>query len=213
MTSLYNEDYFLRGVSKKLSNYEDYRWLEERTVAFARRLVEVMNIKATDTFLDFGCALGFTVKAMRWLHIDAFGYDTSEWAVRNCDPEVAAYVSTALRKDRSYDHVLCKDVAEHLQPIELMQVVDNLIQTTDKSILFIVPLSKEIEGPYVREEDNLDVTHALKWPLEKWMDFMQNRIPGEMFSVSGSWHIPGLKPTSLTHLKSCGFISLRRVPG
>lgn len=210
MTSQFSEDYYLRGVEKGLSNYTDYKWMPERTLPFAKRLIEVLGIGGTDTVLDWGCALGFTVKALHQLGIDAWGYDTSEWAINNCDSQVKFRVHTTIKHD-GYDHVLLKDLCEHLQPIDLMKTSDWLLASTRKSILVMVPLSEQVGGQYVRKEDDMDVTHVLRWPLEEWMNFFHRRIGDRDWQLQGSWHIAGLKPTSLSHKKSCGFITIRKI--
>jgi hypothetical protein len=210
MQAKYDERYFRYGKEDGVSNYTDYQWLEERTMAFASRLIDVMQMPPRSTFLDFGAARGYTVKALRRMEIDAWGYDISKWAVENCDPEVNGFVHQSIQHD-SYGFVMLKDVCEHLEVIELMRVADHLLKITKRCILIMVPLTEQVGGPYVRKEDDMDVTHNIRWPLGEWMKFFANRIPGESWSLQGSWHIPGLKPTSLSHPRSCGFISLRRV--
>lgn len=212
----FDEDYYLRGKSVGVSNYTDYRWLEEPTMALANRVIEVMDIKSGDTFLDYGCARGYLVKAMRRLGVNAYGYDISEWAVQNCDPEVARYVySLPLAITESIDHIWCKDTAEHMESSVLASTLEWMKKKARKSILFIVPLVKGGTGYnidnqwYVREEDNLDKTHIIRWTLERWMEFMWS--DGEEWQLQGSWHIPGLKPASLSHPKSCGFVTLMRI--
>lgn len=208
MQNPYTEDYYLRGISTGLSNYVSYRWLEERTMAFARRLIVVMDIRPGDTFLDYGCARGYTVKALRRVGVDAHGCDISQWAVENCDPEAKDYVHLEPRLTE-YDHVLLKDVAEHVEPAELAGILDWLLSRVKRGLLLIVPLSHERHCAYVREEDDQDSTHIIRWPLEEWIKFVQR--PSDEFVVSGSWHIPGLKPTSLSVPYSCGFVQVRRV--
>jgi len=209
MQSPYTEDYFLRGPSSGLSNYVNYSWLDEPTMALAKRINEVLDIKPGETFLDFGCARGYLVKAMRRLGVIAEGHDTSEWAIRNCDPEVAEHVSTSLW-DHCWEHIWSKDTLEHLEPIELMKTADMMLRTARISILIMVPLTERVGGPYARKEDDMDVTHVVRWPLEEWMNFFQRRILGEEWVLTASWHLPGLKPTSLSHPKSCGFIVMAR---
>ncbi len=211
MTNQFDEDYFLRGPATGKSNYQDYRWLEDRTMAFAVALMKSIGIRPGDTLLDYGTARGFTVKALRRLGVLSFGYDISTWAIENCDLEVIGYVSNSSKiLSDEYDYVLCKDCAEHLELPTLRSVADILIANTRKSILVIVPLSFMEGTDYVRKEDNQDSTHIIRWPLQSWMDFFQSRV-GDKFSVSGSWHLPGLKPTSLSHIKSCGFVTLSRI--
>lgn len=205
----FDETYFLNGKQAGVSNYENYRWLGEPTMAMAKRLIEAMDIAANDTVLEIGCARGYTVKALHLQNIDAWGYDISEWAVENCDPMVRHRIHNTIQH-RYYDHVFAKDVFEHVEPVILASMIHDLLSTVGKSMLIIVPLAEAEEGRYLRAEDNLDATHVIRWPLEKWMSFVQGCIDEEGFLLSGSWHIPGLKPTSLSYMKSCGFIMLRK---
>lgn len=213
MTNPFNEDYYLNGKKTGVSNYVDYRWLEEPTMALAKRVIEVMDIKPGDTFLDYGAARGYLVKAMRRLGVNAQGYDISEWAVQNCDPEVKGLMSN-FHPNADFDHIWCKDTAEHMESSVLASTFEWMKKKARKSILFIVPLVKGGTGYnidnqwYVREEDNLDKTHIIRWTLERWMEFMSS--DGEEWQLQGSWHIPGLKPASLSCPKSCGFITIRR---
>lgn len=203
----YDENYFLRGEASGRSNYTDYRWMEERTIAFARRLVDHLGIQRGQTFLDVGCALGFTVKALRRIGVQAWGYDISEWAINNCDPEITPYVRTSSWPGH-FDYMLLKDVAEHLEPGQLRDLIDRLTGQLRKAMLLIVPLSGIEGGRYIRDADNKDVTHIIRWPLEAWLRFVQRQ--NEEFIAQASWHIPGLKPTSLSSPSSCGFITIRR---
>lgn len=209
--STFNEDYFLRGPSKGVSNYVDYSWQEGPTMALAKRVIEVFGIKENETLLDYGTARGYLPKALRRLGVPAFGFDISEWAIKNCDPEVELYVSNNpefLKSD--YDYVYGKDVMEHLDIALLRATIDQLLLRCRQSMFIIVPLSREINGPYVRKEDNQDATHVIRWPLQEWMEFLQMRC-GETFTLTGSWHIPGLKPTSFSSPRSCGFFRMDRV--
>lgn len=209
MQSPYTEDYYLRGPEKGLSNYVDYRWQEEPTMALARRIAEVLGIEPGESVLDHGCARGYLVKAFRKIGVNAYGFDISEWAIENCDPEVKNLVTTG-GLDVHYDHIISKDTLEHLEPIDLMRTADFLLKLAQVSILIMVPLTERVGGQYVRKEDDMDTTHKIRWPLEDWMEFFRRRIPGEEWVLQGSWHIPGLKPTSLSHPKSCGFLLLTR---
>lgn len=215
MQTPYTEDYYLRGPEKGLSNYVNYSWQEEPTMALARRVLEVFGISEPMgvRFLDYGCARGYLVKALRRLGLGATGCDVSEWAIQNCDPEVAGYVTKQPAFDH-YDHIWCKDVAEHMEPTELSKTLDWMLKAAQKSILFIVPLTSgrgDYPDWYIRKEDSQDTTHIIRWPLERWMEFVWGQGLISDWVLQGSWHIPGLKPTSLSHPKSCGFIMLTRI--
>lgn len=209
MQTPYDADYFLNGVASGKSNYVDYRWQEGPTMALAQRVIEVIGIKPGEVFMDFGCARGYLVKALRRLGVKAYGHDISEWAIQNCDPEVRDYVSTNPASLPQH-HVWSKDTLEHLHPYEAVEAIGRFTKLAEKSILIIVPLCAEMNGRYVRDEDEFDKTHVTRATLEWWLTVAQGECGSKWFA-QGSFHIPGLKPTSLSHPKSCGFITLRRI--
>lgn len=77
---VFNEDYFERGVETGVSAYKNYRWLPHYSLPAAN---SIKKIYGEVTFLDFGCAKGYLVKALRLLGLDAYGYDVSKYAVEN----------------------------------------------------------------------------------------------------------------------------------
>lgn len=211
MTETFGEAYFMDGPSHGLSNYTNYHWLEEPTIAMAKWLIAHMRMAPASRVLDVGCARGYLVKALRLLGMEAWGYDISKWAVTNCDPAISDYVSNNFPKTY-FDFVISKDQAEHCRPKELTPLFNSLLAATEQAMLIIVPLSKEKDGPYVRKEDNMDSTHLIRWPLEVWLEYLQLMAEDHGCTVKASWHLPGLKPTSRNVLKSCGFFEIRKVP-
>lgn len=111
------------------------------------------------------------------------------------------------------DYFVLDGVAEYIHPAELLPLLISLTDSLRKSLLMIVPLSTEINGAYVRPDDNLDPLRIIRWPLEQWMNFCQKAINHKLDSmyVTGSWHYPGLKPSSSEVFKSCGFIQFHRL--
>jgi len=198
------------GIKSGKSNYVNYSWLEDRTMAFARKLMDYLGIKQGSTVLDFGCSRGYTVKALRRLNVNAGGYDISEWAIQNCDPEVVGRVHNQIVFN-NYEYILAKDCFEHIQQPELAKISEDLLVRLERSMLVIVPLSDWPDSPYVRKEDNQDSTHVIRWPLQEWVEFFQKRRFDDSVVVSGSWHVPGLKPTSMSPFKSCGFIRIDKI--
>lgn len=210
-TVCYDEDYFLRGVETGRSNYSGYVWRPDLTVPMAKSLVEFIGMQPGDTCLDVGAARGFYVKALRSLGIEAFGYDISEWAVENCHPDVKGYVSTSLHRTNRYTHIISKDCLEHVSKLPLQQLLKDLGKMFRSSMLFIVPLTFVEDGSFIRAEDNADPSHEIRWPLSKWLDFVNECVGSSDVAVMGSWHIPALKPASFSVPRSCGFIYVRRV--
>jgi len=209
----YDADYYLNGPATSKSNYENYSWKPDLTLPMADHLKRVLHIKDGGTVLDFGCARGYLVKALRMRGVNAFGCDSSEWAIENCDEAVKGYVSRDIPIDQ-FDHIICKDVLEHIHPAELFPLLCDLVVLMRKSLLVIVPLTASVDEPYLRPEDNTDPSHVIRWPLHVWLQQIDRLVMGgpcDGIIVTGSWHYPGLKPASSEVPKSCGFIQFTRV--
>ncbi len=205
----FTEDYFLRGTSTGKSNYENYHWMPELTVPAALRISDHLGMQIGDSILDFGCARGYYVRAFRGLGFDAWGTDISEWAIENCDPIVADAVSLKWPVDR-FDWLLMKDVAEHLPHPLLVETTDRLLRSVRRGGLVIVPLAG-LNGEYVSPRDRLDPTHCIRWNISEWLLFFQRAIEKsrEMFTVSASYRLPGIKQLFDGQEQACGFLTLR----
>ena len=207
----YDEDYYLRGKQTGKSSYEAYSWKPDLTLPMADCLKRALRIKDGDSLLDFGCARGYLVKALRMRGVEAYGCDSSQWAIENCDEGVKQWVSLNI-PDMQFDHIIAKDVFEHVHPVELVSILMTLLGRMRKSLLAIVPLTAHNNDPYLRPEDNADPSHVIRWPLHQWLHFIHQHLtlPADVI-VTGSWHYPGLKPASSEVPKSCGFIQFTRV--
>lgn len=203
----FDEDYFLRGPETGKSNYVNYTWMPERTIAFAERLISHWGANQGDTALDFGCSRGYVVRALRMKGILAYGYDISMWAIENADEMAKPFVSNGPIHYTSFDYVLAKDVLEHVAAHDIDDALDRLIGLVRKKLTIIVPLQARDSVRYVRDEDNKDATHAICWPLEQWLYNVSSALPDGAHATA-SWDIPGLKPTSRKPFQSCGFIEV-----
>lgn len=67
--------------------YGGYRY-DGRWKPVAKDIIEHFGLRKGDRVLDIGCAKGFLVKDLMELGIDAYGIDISEYALKNCEPEV-----------------------------------------------------------------------------------------------------------------------------
>lgn len=203
----FDGDYYLRGKEVGVSNYTDYRWLPDATLSWAHHLRRALNIKEGDRVLDVGAARGFYVKALRILGVEAFGYDISEWAIANCDPEVKPYMSNHLNGAK-YDLIYSKDCFEHVPAEILRGLVKHLLSCTDRMFI-IVPLAKETNGEYVHPKEEQDATHVNRWTLPDWLKFLGALSPS--FVVNGSYRYPGIKPGCFEVDYGYGFFSLNRI--
>ncbi len=166
----YDESYFLRGKESGKSLYTDYRWLAELTIPMVQRITEHCGMERGQTILDFGCARGYVVRAMRGLGYDAWGMDISKWAIENADKEAAPYLihskSVPPEIDTEYDWIIAKDVLEHAEYVG--RTITELMSSVAKGIFVVVPLSEFDKGQYVIEEYEKDVTHIHRYTLQTW---------------------------------------------
>ncbi|MBY0510658.1 MAG: class I SAM-dependent methyltransferase [Rhodospirillaceae bacterium] len=173
--SAYDADYYERGVQTGKSGYQNFTWLPELTIKMAHHLILTLPINRGEKVLDFGCAKGFLVKALRLLDIDAYGVDISAYAIDQVDPMVRGLC--ALIKDaadpvcfnREYDWLVSKDVFEHLNEAQLRQLL-TCAKPKVKRMFAAVPLGKDDGSGYIVPSYDNDVTHIIVKPLRWWMD-------------------------------------------
>ena len=166
LKNVFDEMYFEDGVRHRVSAYENYRWMPERTIREASSIIN--NIKF-DTVLDYGCAKGFMVYALRLLGKEAYGADVSEYAVENCHPKVKDYLQVIENSEQltgGWDLIIAKDVLEHI-PKELIPSVLSELRRRCKTLFVAVPLG---DGKRYRiREYEMDVTHVVREPEEWWL--------------------------------------------
>lgn len=197
------------GINSGLSNFENYSWKPDATVSMAAHLKRYLNL-GEKFVLDFGCARGYYVKALRMLGVRAFGYDISEWATANCDKEVRNFVDSHLNpQPQSYDVVFSKDCLEHVPMADLAATVARIGGLARHTVFIIVPLAKETGGAYVHEKEEKDATHVVRWTLPDWLTFFQDTLPD--FIANGSYRYPGLKPGCYEVERGYGFFRLERI--
>ena len=77
---LFTKDYYEDGIRKHISGYEEYKWMPTRSIPEALDIIDKFDFK---TCVDYGCAKGFLVHALRILGCQAYGEDISEYAIEN----------------------------------------------------------------------------------------------------------------------------------
>mgnify|MGYP003655387019 CR=1 FL=1 len=164
--NLFDEKYFEDGVRNRVSAYENYKWMPERTIREASSIINAIDF---DSVLDYGCAKGFMVYAMRLLGKDAHGVDISDYAVNNGHPGIKEYLSvidTVEEIKGGWDLIIAKDVLEHINKEDLPAILAAFRRRCDH--LFVaVPLG---DGRRYRiREYEMDVTHVIREPEEWWL--------------------------------------------
>jgi SAM-dependent methyltransferase len=187
---VFTEDYYERGPEKGLSCYVNYQWLPEKTMPAVMTYIDHFGIEPGESILDFGCAKGFYVKALRLLHRDAWGCDVSEYAISHADEQTKPYVkvieSDPVPFDRHFDYIVSKDVLEHMTEVQVKAALESFKKCTPRYLFIIVPLADG--GKYVVPEDELDITHVLRFTKQGWSDlfsscnwklaWFHNNLPG-----------------------------------
>lgn len=168
----FDKDYYECGVEKKISGYSNFRYLPTRSFEEASTL---KNLWGSGSLLDYGCAKGFLVHSLRQLGFDAYGFDISEYAIKNCHPRVVEYVFNKSKKNVKYSLVLCKDVMEHVPEGSVPAVLEDIKGLLEDEIgeaLFVIPLGDD--DKFRIREYEMDVTHVTKKGEDWWIDQLRS---------------------------------------
>lgn len=175
MKEKFDKIYFEDGVKNKISGYENYRWRPEYVLPLANWLKQkfgngepYVDGNRTTKYLDYGCAKGFLVKALRLLDCDAYGFDISEYAIKNGETEVEQYLSNT--NIVSSEVVIMKDVLEHI-PKEILEYSE--LDFAKKYIVAIIPLGDN--GKFRIREYELDITHVTKEDEVWWINYFYTK--------------------------------------
>lgn len=160
----FDEDYFENGIEKKLSLYENFRWLPEVSIPMA---CEIRKIYRSDSILDFGCAKGFLVRALRILGVEAYGYDISKYALKNAHPQAKQFLYGPDNIDSMplTNVIFAKDTLEHISCTNILKILKCLAQRCQKAF-FIVPFGDN--GKYRISEYEKDASHLLAENEQFW---------------------------------------------
>jgi 2-polyprenyl-3-methyl-5-hydroxy-6-metoxy-1,4-benzoquinol methylase len=113
------------------------------------------------TVLDAGCAKGFLVRALRERGVEAYGVDSSEYAVSHAGDEIKPHVwvgsITEPLKDR-YDLITCIEVIEHLPAADLPAAASVLAEGSDRLLLSSTP-----EGSHLAEPSHISMRPPEDW--------------------------------------------------
>jgi len=171
----YSKDYY---VDSTISNYQNY--LGRKYTKLAKNLIEYLFLQPEDSILDYGCGTGcllFEFKKKGFENIK--GTDISFFAIESgrkiykFDNEIEHYNRTLLEK--SYKHILCLDVLEHLPEYEIDFILKSASKGLKGCFILRVPVSIEEGRNYVLECSKLDKTHiqchTRHWWVRKFQQF------------------------------------------
>lgn len=193
MIDKYDEDYFVRGIETGKSLYSHYRWIPELTIPLAYNIQNNLCISHEDKILDFGCAMGYLVKAFRLLGFNAYGYDISEYALDNVPVDIQPYIYHGEAwKTKRWDWIICKDVLEHIPYNHIGPVLKELRSCSD-NIFVVVPIASNGSMRYNEPRYELDATHIIRESIVWWGNMFQGNLlevtwsSNEMKGVKENW--------------------------
>ncbi len=109
--------------------YGGYRY-DGRWQPIAEDIIRHFGLKAGDRVLDVGCGKGFLVKDLMKVcpGLEAFGLDISEYALLNCEPEVAGrlHLGSAVRlpfPDNSFQAVISINTVHNLERTDCVRAL------------------------------------------------------------------------------------------
>lgn len=170
----YDEEYFENGIVTGLSGYMNYRWIPELTLPMCHHLIKHLGIADDHIVLDFGCAKGFLVRALRLLGVDAYGVDVSQYAISQVPAEISSYCSLIRGCEdsqcfvRRYDWLISKDVFEHIPEENLKVLLRNALRSVDKMFVAIPLGADDTSNKFIVPAYDKDVTHITIKSEEWW---------------------------------------------
>jgi len=202
---IYDRNYFEYGLQKGISGYKNYHWLPDRTWREARAIINHLGLKPKSKVLDFGCARGYMVRALRDYNINAYGVDISQYALDNCDLAVWKYLDYRIQH-QYYDAIIARNTLEHLTKGELKKTLLDFKRRTDL-VFFTVPVCRKDKSKYIIPIAEKDITHQIRWTTSSWMDFCSKC---GWHSVKCDYEVQGIHEGWESYKDGIGFFILRK---
>ena len=185
--SFYDADYYENGKRSGKGWLENYHWMPRRSFKEAFAFIDYLELDESHFVLDFGCAKGFIVRAMRELEIKCEGCDISTYAL-SFAPEGCWDASIEQNwEGKKYTHIIAKDVFEHLTPAQLDKTLEKLGKLA-LTMMCVIPLGEH--GRYVIPEYHTEISHLIAENIDWWKSAFEKA--GWHFK-KGDYHINGLK--------------------
>lgn len=188
----YDEAYFETGSMVGKSCYTYYHWMPEPTFRMAMAIIEHTRLQRGEAVLDFGCAKGYLVKALRYLFRDAYGCDWSQYAIDKADPDVKDFLRVCTATDPvpfEQDFQLCiaKDVFEHIPHKDLPKTLAH-VREKCRNLFLVVPLGDGKK--FLIDAYEGDKSHHIREGIDWWLDQLER---SGFKLVSKDHFIPGIK--------------------
>lgn len=131
----YDDEYFASSWREDENRYD----LETRRRVEARNPRLIKEVFDPQRVLDVGCGPGFLMYFLRELGLDVDGIDFSPSSRELAPAEIRdririGSVSEPQVPERSYDLVICREVAEHLTVLQVRRTVQQLCRASSRFI-------------------------------------------------------------------------------
>lgn len=186
--SFFDADYYENGIATGKSGWQNYRWMPRRSFKEALAFADYFPLDESCSVLDFGCAKGFLVRALRALQIPADGCDISTYALSFAPAGCWNSAEPSAWSNRRYTHSICKDVLEHLEPEAQLPEILRRLQGLAPRLMCVIPMGDG--GRYRIPAYHNDPSHLIAEDEQWW----QRRFAASGWNVIRSTpHVPGLK--------------------
>ena len=160
----FDRDYYENGIKTGKSLYENYCWHPEISMPIAYKLKSMFP---DQRILDFGCAKGFLVRALRSIGVKAYGFEVSKYAVINCDEKAIFFIAfPGLKRYPKVDIVYTKDVLEHFEYDEIDDVL-RMLWGLCRQAFMIIPFGDN--GKYRIPDYHKDTSHIIAENEDWWL--------------------------------------------
>ena len=165
--SKFEEQYFKNlNYSNYLERYGRYLKMAEELDFY---LTKFGILSKSMKILDYGCSVGFLIKAFRKLgYKKIFGFDISNWALK-----IAKKNKCKILKDfkGSYDLGIFLDVLEHMNDKEIKKVFK---KAKFKRLLVRIPCADKNSNKFYLKVSRIDKTHINCKNKKSWISLFKS---------------------------------------
>ena len=142
----YSKEYYSNHCGMEYGNEDQWIPLFQR---FADHIVQDFAPKSV---LDIGCAFGYMVKYLRERGVEAWGIDTSTYAISQADEKIQPYLRVSSACDnlpndmpQHYDMVINIEVIEHMTMEDGSKALDKMCTYAD--IILFSSTGEDYDNP------------------------------------------------------------------